>query len=37
MESWGWFGGYSNVWYIPLEPSLNAAKNAARSAAKGSS
>jgi Tol biopolymer transport system component len=33
MESWGWFGGYSNVWYIPLEPSLNAA----RTAAKGSS
>jgi Tol biopolymer transport system component len=30
LDSWGWFGGYSNVWSIPLEPYLNAAKNAAK-------
>lgn len=30
MENWGWFGGYSNVWSIPLEPYLNAAKNASK-------
>jgi hypothetical protein len=32
MESVGWFGGYSSIWSIPLEPSLNAARNAAKGA-----
>ncbi|MGD0735259.1 MAG: hypothetical protein ABR976_08940 [Terracidiphilus sp.] len=30
LDSWGWFGGYSNVWVIPVEPYLNAAKSAAK-------
>jgi Tol biopolymer transport system component len=30
LDSWGWFGGYANVWSIPLEPYLSAAKNAAK-------
>jgi hypothetical protein len=29
MENWGWFSGYSNIWSIPLEPFLKAAKAAA--------
>lgn len=30
MDSWGWFGGYANVWSIPLEPYLEQAKAAAK-------
>ena len=30
LDGWGWFGGYANVWAIPLEPYLNAAKSAAK-------
>jgi WD40-like Beta Propeller Repeat len=30
MENWGWFGGYANVWFIPLDPFLDAAKSAAK-------
>jgi len=28
MENWGWFSGYVNVWFIPLDPFLDAAKSA---------
>lgn len=37
LDSWGWFSGYANVWFIPLDPYLNAAQSAVRSAVKGSS
>jgi len=30
MESVGWFGGYANVWTLPLEPFLSAAVKAMR-------
>lgn len=30
MESWGWFGGYSNVLSIPVNSYLDAAKSAAK-------
>lgn len=30
MEGRGWFGGYANIWFIPLEPSLSAAKGAGK-------
>jgi Tol biopolymer transport system component len=30
QESSGWFSGYSNVWIVPVEPYLNAAKSAAK-------
>lgn len=30
MESWGWFGGYSNVLSIPVDAYLDAARNAAK-------
>jgi len=32
MDSWGWFGGYANVWSIPLDSYLSAAKSAAKGA-----
>ena len=28
LDNWGWFGGYANIWYIPVEPYLNAARSA---------
>jgi hypothetical protein len=31
MQEQGWFGGYANIWSIPLEPWLSAAKKAAGS------
>jgi hypothetical protein len=34
MQEQGWFGGYANIWSIPLEPWLSAAKSAAGIAAK---
>jgi Tol biopolymer transport system component len=30
IASWGWFSGYANIWSIPLEPYLEAARNAAK-------
>jgi len=30
MESQGWFSGYANVWYLPLDTYLDAARNAAK-------
>jgi len=30
MDDEGWFSGYSNVWYLPLDTYLEAARNAAK-------